>query len=214
MMLYLLAIGSPTNPVPASTWDAIARPTLTYQGLTYITTQAPLFIHQFSHAWFDFRNKRDAYANYFQNSTTATQAHKLFCLSLAGTYSGYKDTLWGISASDSQNGYVVWGGPPSIGPIDGSVVPYVAAGSLPFVASDCMRVLHTMREQYPGGWRKYGFVDAFNPLTGWYNADVIGIDLGISMLMAENYRTQFVWQQFMKNTEMVNAMTKTGFQPG
>lgn len=213
MMLYLLAIGSPTNPAPASSWDAFARPTLTYQGLSYITTQAPLFIHQYSHAWFDFRSKRDAYANYFQNSKTATQAHKLFCLSLAGSFSDYKDGLWGISASDSQSGYVAWGGPPSMGPIDGSVVPYTAAGSLPFAPTDCIRVLHTMREQYPGSWRKYGFVDAFNPLTSWYNADVIGIDVGISMLMAENYQTQFVWQQFMKNSEIVSAMTKTGFQP-
>ncbi|MBV9574166.1 MAG: hypothetical protein JOY93_08940, partial [Acidobacteriales bacterium] len=66
MMLYLLAIGSPTNPIPASSWDQIVRPTLTYQGLTYVTNyNAPLFIHQFSHAWFDFRNKQDAYSNYF-----------------------------------------------------------------------------------------------------------------------------------------------------
>ena len=62
----------------ASAWDAFTRPTLTYQGLTYITNlSAPLFIHQFSHAWFDFRNKRDKYTNYFNNSVTATQAHKL-----------------------------------------------------------------------------------------------------------------------------------------
>ena len=78
MMIYLLAIGSTTNPVAASAWDAFSRPTLTYQGLTYITNlNAPLFIHQFSHAWFDFRNKQDKYTNYFNNSVTATEAHKL-----------------------------------------------------------------------------------------------------------------------------------------
>lgn len=85
MMLYLLAIGSPTYPVPATSWDAFARPPCTFQGLTYITNlSAPLFIHQYSHAWFDFRNKTDKYTNYFNNSVAATQAHKLFCLSLEG----------------------------------------------------------------------------------------------------------------------------------
>ena len=108
MMIYLLAIGSTTNPVAASSWNAFARPSLTYQGLTYITNLgAPLFIHQYSHAWFDFRNKSDQYTNYFNNSVTATQAHKLFCLSLQGQWKDYQTNLWGISASDSASGYTV-----------------------------------------------------------------------------------------------------------
>ena len=116
MMLYLLAIGATMNPIPASAWQAFARPSLTYQGLTYITNSvAPLFIHQYSHAWFDFRNQQDAFANYFNNSVTATQAHKLFCESLASQFSDYSSSLWGITASDSVNGYVAWGGPPSLG---------------------------------------------------------------------------------------------------
>lgn len=119
MMLYLLAIGATVNPIPASAWQAFARPSLTYQGLTYITNLgAPLFIHQYSHAWFDFRNRQDAYANYFNNSITATQAHMLFCLALAGQFSDYSNNQWGITASDSAgNGYVAWGGPPSMGPM-------------------------------------------------------------------------------------------------
>ena len=213
MMIYLLAIGSPTNPVPASSWDAFARTTLTYQGITYITTTAPLFIHQYSHAWFDFRNKKDAYANYFDNSVKATQAHKAFCMSLGGNFSDYSDSFWGITSSDSANGYVAWGGPPQQGPIDGSVVPCATGGSIPFQSADCLKVLRYIRDNYPGAWAKYGFVDAFNPLKNWYNPDVIGIDVGITMLMAENYRTQFVWQTFMKNPEVISAMNKTGFQP-
>jgi hypothetical protein len=74
MMLYLLKIGSPTTLIPAGSWQQIARPTLNYYGLTYITTTAPLFIHQYSHAWFDSRSKQDAYADYFNNSVTATRA--------------------------------------------------------------------------------------------------------------------------------------------
>jgi hypothetical protein len=214
MMIYLLGIGSPTNPVSADTWTAWSRPTISFQGLTYISGNDPLFTHQYSHAWFDFRNKKDAYANYFDNSVTATKAHKLFCLSLASQFSDYSDNLWGISASDYSRGYTAWGGPPPQGPIDGSVVPYATGGSLPFVYADCISVLRTIRGTYgTKAWGLYGFVDAFNPLTGWYDADVLGIDLGITMLMAENYRTGMVWKTFMKNAEPVAAMQKVGFQP-
>jgi len=213
MMIYLLAIGSPTNPVPASSWDAFTRPVFTFQGITYITNlNAPLFIHQFSHAWFDFRNKSDKYANYFDNSAKATQAHKLFCLSLQGQWRDYQSNLWGISASDSANGYVAWGGPPSMGPIDGSIVPCAAAGSIPFVPGDCLTVLRNIRTQYPRTWQRYGFVDAFNPLSGWYDPDVIGIDVGITMLMAENQRSKFVWNTFMTNPEAQSAFQTVGLR--
>jgi hypothetical protein len=206
MMIYLLAIGSGTHRVPASCWDAFSRPNLSYQGLSYITNPtAPLFIHQFSHAWFDFRGKSDKYANYFDNSVTATRAHKLFCLSLRSQFPDYQENLWGMTSSDSSQGYVAWGGPPPMGPIDGSIVPCAAAGSLPFAPSDCIAVLRAIRTQYPRAWQRYGFVDAFNPLTNWYDPDVIGIDVGITMLMAENRRTSFVWNTFMRNPEAQRA---------
>ena len=212
MMLYLLGIGSPTYPLPPSAWSVFVRNPMQFQNYRYISGAAPLFIHQYSHAFFDFRNKQDAYANYFQNSITATQAHKLFCLSLAGQFPDYSDSLWGITASDSAHGYVGWGGPPATGPIDGTVVPAAAAGSVPFASSDALKVLRTIRGHYPSAWRKYGFVDAFNPLTGWADPDVVGIDTGISMLMAENARTGFVWQTFMRNPEAGTAMNLAGFR--
>jgi hypothetical protein len=212
MMLYLLAIGSTTFPVPTSSWNAFARPLITFQNYTYISGNDPLFTHQYSHAWFDFRNKQDAYANYFNNSVTATEAHKAFCLSLAGQFSDYSTNLWGITASDSVNGYVIWGGPPEIGPIDGSVVPCATGGSVPFVSSDCIAALRNIYATYPATWQRYGFVDAFNPLKGWYDTDALGIDLGIAMLMAENYRSNFVWNTFMKNPEAQAAMTAVGFK--
>lgn len=211
MMIYLLAIGSPTHPISASTWSAWTRPTYTYNGMTYISAGDPLFTHQFSHAWYDFRNQKDAYANYFDNSVTATKAHKQFCISLNSKFSDYSDTLWGITASDSMRGYTAWGGPPAMGPIDGSVVPCAAGGSLPFLYADCMKVLRTIRGYTPA-WSKYGFVDAVNPLKNWYNPDVIGIDVGITMLMAENQRTGFVWKYFMKNPEATKAMQLAGFK--
>ena len=212
MMLYLLGLGSSTYPLPADTWDAWSRPIFQYQGLTYIHAAVPLFADQYSHAWFDFRNKQDAYANYFQNSVTATQAHRLFCLSLHDQFSDYTSDLWGITSSDSVNGYVAWGGPPSIGPIDGTVVPAAAGGSLAFLPSDTITVLQTMNDTYGASARKrYWLVDAFNPLTGWYDADVIGIDVGIALLMAENARTQFVWNTFMKNAAAQRGMDRAGF---
>lgn len=213
MMIYLLAIGSPTHPVPASTWNAFARPSFTYQGLTYITNAiAPLFIHQYSHAWFDFRDKHDKYSNYFDNSVTATRAHKLYCLSLQPQFKDYQTNLWGITSSDSVSGYTAWGGPPPMGQVDGSVVPCAAGGSLPFLPADCMAVLRNIQAQYPKAWQRYGFVDAFNPMTGWYDPDVIGIDQGITMVMAENQRSNFVWSTFMTAPEIQLAFSAVGLK--
>ncbi len=214
MMIYLLAIGSPTHPVSPETWKAWSRPVIKYQGIEYMSGNDPLFTHQYSHAWYDFRGKRDAYTDYFENSVKATKAHKLFCLSLHDRFSDYSDDLWGITASDSAKGYTAWGGPPEQGKIDGTIVPCATGGSLPFVYEDCMRVLRNIRGRYgkKGAWGRYGFVDAFNPLTNWYNPDVIGIDVGITMLMAENKRTGFVWETFMKNKEAQRGMERAGFR--
>ena len=213
MMIYLLAIGSTTNPVPASAWDAFTRPLFTYQGLSYITNQgAPLFIHQYSQEWYDLRNRQDKYTNYFNNSVTATKAHKLFCLSLEPQFKDYQENLWGITASDSVTGYTAWGGPPAMGEPDGSIVPCATGGSLPFVPADCIAVLRNIREQYPRAWQRYGFVDAFNPLTNWYDPDVIGIDAGITMLMAENQRGGFVWNTFMTSPEAQSAVAAVGLK--
>lgn len=212
MMIYLLGIGSPTHPVPASTWDAWSRPKITYQGLEYISGNDPLFTHQYSHAWYDFRNKTDAYTNYFDNSVNATRAHKLFCLSLHDQFSDYNENFWGITASDYAKGYTAWGGPPPLGPLDGSLVPCATGGSLPFLYQDCLAVLSNLRSNYPKAWGRYGFVDAFNPLTGWYDPDVIGIDVGVTMLMAENQRSGLIWKTFMKNSEAQSAMQKVGFK--
>ncbi len=213
MMLYLLAIGSPTHPVDASTWQAWSRPRMSYAGFDFIGDSDPLFVHQYSHAWFDFRHKRDAYANYFENSVSATLAHRAFCLSLGKPFS---EDYWGISASDSAHGYTAWGGPDrngkGFGGVDGSVVPNAAAGSLPFAPRQCLRVLRSLKQRYPKAWGRYGLCDAFHPDADWYDPDVLGIDLGISVLMAENLRTGFVWETFMRNPEVKRAFEKVGFR--
>ena len=213
MMVYLLGLGSAPYPLRAGAWSAWKRSQFEYDGIRYIGSFAPFFVHQYSQAWFDFRNKHDHYADYFQNSIAATEAHRRFCLDLASQFPDYSDSLWGITASDSAKGYVVWGGPPQTGPIDGTVVPCAAGGSLAFLPAAAMRVLHTIKDQYGAqAWCRYGFVDAFNPLKKWYDTDVIGIDTGITMLMAENARTGFVWNTFMKNPEARRGMQRAGFQ--
>jgi hypothetical protein len=212
MMMYLLGLGSSTHPLPAETWSAWKRVTFEYDGIRYIGSFAPLFVHQYSQAWFDFRHKRDQYTDYFQNSIIATEVHRRFCMDLTSQFSDYSESLWGITASDSARGYVVWGGPPATGPIDGTVVPCAAGGSLPFLPQPAIHVLETMKNSYPRSWTRYGFVDAFNPLTNWYDTDVIGIDTGITMVMAENARTGFVWNTFMKNAEAVRGMQRAGFK--
>jgi len=211
MMLYLLGLGSLSHPLPAETWNAWNRTVFEYDGLRYIGSFAPLFVHQYSQAWFDFRDKRDRYADYFQNSVIATEVHRRFCLELSKQFPDYGSDLWGITASDSKDGYVVWGGPPETGPIDGSVVPSAAAGSLAFLPQPCLGVLKNIRNRYGQAWSRYGFVNAFNPLTKWYDTDVVAIDTGISMLMAENLRTGFVWKTFMKSPEAQHGFERAKF---
>ena len=149
MMMYLLGMGSTSHPLNSQAWFAWKRATFEYDGLRYIGSFAPLFVHQYSQAWFDFRHKRDRYADYFQNSIVATDAHRIFCLQLNEQFPDYSNALWGITASDSERGYVIWGGPLAIGPIDGTIVPAAAGGSLPFLPEESMRVLRTIHDHYP-----------------------------------------------------------------
>ena len=136
MILYVLAIGSPTHPIPAESWRAWRRPTVTFESYSYIGGPPPLFVHQYAHAWIDFRGWREPSGSrnidWFENSAIATRAHRAFSMSLAKEFPSYTPTMWGITASDSRKGYVAWGGPPREGPIDGSVVPSASAGSLMF----------------------------------------------------------------------------------
>ena len=215
LILDLLAIGSPTHPILPLSWRAWQRKRIAYAGYTYITG-GPLFTHQYSHAWVDFRNRRESwppYTDYFANSVAATRAHKEFCLSLANEFPGYSENVWGITASDSAKGYLAWGGPPRDPAIDGTVVPCAAGGSLMFTPDISLAALRAMREKF--GERvfgRYGFTDAFNPSTGWTGPDVIGIDVGIILLSAENLRSGNIWRWFMRNQEIPRAMRLAGLR--
>jgi hypothetical protein len=168
--------------------------------------------------WFDLRGLRDDHANYFRNSRLATIAQRQWCMEeLSKRFPTYGPDIWGITASDGPSGYHAWGGPRPDGRIDdgidGVVVPAAAAGSLGFEPRLCLDALRAMHRRYgEKGFVKYGFVDAFNPATGWYNADVIGIDVGPTVLMAENCRSGFVWKTFMSAPEAQAALKAAGFR--
>jgi hypothetical protein len=212
MILYALGLGSPTHPLPAESWYAWSRPATTFQTYTYVSHSDPLFVHQYSHAWIDFRGRRESGGkgiDWFENSVIATRAHKAFCLSLGHEFPGYREHVWGITASDSRKGYVAWGGPPRHPAIDGTVVPAAAGGSLVFAPDITVPALREMYRRFGSRiYGRYGFADAFHPTDGWVNPDVIGIDVGITLLSAENLRTGNVWRWFMANPEMAAAMKR------
>jgi hypothetical protein len=214
-LLYLLAIGSPAYSISPSSWYSLWRDRYRYEGHAYFTTVGvPLFMHQYAHAWIDYRNRRESRGDridYFVNSIEATLAHRAFCLNLAHDFPAFASDIWGITASDSAKGYLAWGGPPRDPEIDGTLVPSAAGGSLMFTPDLSLLALRAMHEKYGQKvYGKYGFIDAFNPKSGWFDSDVISINAGIILLSAENSRNGNVWKWFMQNREIPQALEKVG----
>ncbi len=209
-LLYMLALGSPTHPSAQSSWLAWSRsPAVTYDGLHFITADdAALFTVQYPQAWFDLRGQTDSRGlNYYQNAQTATQAQRQMSIDLSSKYPDYGPNLWGLTPSEGPNGYTVWGGPPATGPIDGTVVPTAPGGSLAFTPRLSLNVLENMQQTYGATvYQKYGLVDAFNPLTHWTSSLVLGIDVGMTLIAAENSRSSSVWNSFMQNSAAKQAM--------
>ncbi len=218
-ILYLMAIGSPRHSIPSDSWYAWLRPEVRYEQWKFISG-GPLFTHQFSHAWVDFRHQKDgdpSFIDYFENSQIATYAHRDFCISLKTKYAGYGPDMWGVTVSDSPSGYVSWGGSTTPGQVNGTLVPCAAAGSLMFAPEICLPVLRQMHAVYGEQiYQRYGFTDAFNPnwrdAKLWVDQDVIGIDVGITLLSIENLLTENVWRWFMRNAYIQSAMERVGFR--
>ena len=119
--------------------------------------------------------------------------------------------MWGLTASDSEPGYIAWGAPPREPAIDGTVVPCAPAGSLMFTPDITLPTLKAMKSEYGNRvYKKYGFVDAFNPHSKWTASDVIGIDLGISLAGSENLRSGKIWYWFMQNDEIRRGLRRSG----
>ena len=214
-ILYMLATASPAHSISPASWYALWRDRYRYEGYAYFTTiGVPLFMHQYAHAWIDYRGRREQrgdHIDFFENSVNATLAHRAFCMNLKYDFPTYGPNMWGITASDSAKGYLAWGGPPRDPAIDGTVVPSAAGGSLMFTPDLSIAALRAMRDKYGDNvYGRYGFVDAFNPGTGWVDSDVIGINVGIMLLSAENARTGNIWRWFMGNREIPRAMERIG----
>jgi hypothetical protein len=215
-ILYLLAIASPTHPISPQAWYAWKRNPNVYGLYRYIGT-TPLFTYQFSHAFFDFRHRKDragAGVDWFANSVTATRANRQFCIDLAKNFPGYSSNIWGITCSFSAQGYVSWGGPPLDLRIDGTVVPAAAGGSLMLAPEICLPALQAMKARFGSKiYGRYGFTDAFEPDGKWISQDVLGLNLGITLLSAENLRSGKLWSWFMASPEAVRALALAGFRP-
>jgi hypothetical protein len=218
MILYLLALGSPTHPVPTTTWNywMSGYQWTTQYGQTYVIFP-PLFGHQYSHCWVDFRQRQDAFGRvrnitYFENSRRATLAQRAYASANPGHWTGYSDSLWGLTASDIKGGYNARGAPPAMND-DGTITPTAPIGSIAFAPDEVIPVVRNMFQNYPLLWGPYGFRDAFNlsVAPAWYDTDYLGIDQGPIVLMIENHLTGSVWNRFMLNPDVQTGLTRAGF---
>ena len=241
MLLYVLAIGSPTHAVDSTAWTLWTN---TYQwGTFYGQTHvgfAPLFGHHYSHVWIDFRGIRDAYVqgrgiDYFENSRRATYAQRAYAYANPNGWRGYSDRIWGLTASDgpadvtltlngrSRQFHTYWARGASFTeiPDDGTLAPTAPGGSVPFAPEIAIPTLLTMRQTYGDNlFSTYGFRDAFNPTytpagpAGWFDVDYLGIDQGPILAMIENYRSDLIWRLMRGNAHIVRGLCRAGFTGG
>ena len=241
MILYILALGSPTHPVDTSAWSQWTAPYQwgTFYGQTHVGF-APLFGHLYSHAWIDFYKIQDAYMrgrgiDYFENSRRATYAQQSYAAANPGGWTGYSDRIWGLTASDGPgdvtltlggrsrqfHGYWARGASFTETPDDGTIAPTAAGGSIPFAPEIAIPAIWAMRQTYGASlFSTYGFRDAFNPTytassaAGWFDVDYLGIDQGPIVAMIENYRTGLIWRLMRGNAYIVRGMCRAGFTGG
>ncbi len=219
LYLYILAAGTNLSE-PQKAYDAWLSGydwKETYPGLAHVIFP-PLFGHQFSHMFIDFRGLSDEYLHqkgidYFENSRRATLSNWKYCIENPNGWVGYDSLTWGISACDGPGdfekdgkrffGYAGRGasGPDDHIIDDGTITPEAAGGSIPFAPEICIPSLKNMYDKYgdKGLWGKYGLKDAFNLTVNWYDKDYLGLDQGPIVIMIENFRTGLVWKYAMKD---------------
>ena len=215
-LVYLIGLGSPTHPLPESSWDAYSsgngfewiKP---YRDIGAFMTpsgimQPHAYLYQFPACWYDFRNKKDNYANYWEVSVNALKANKRYTQNW-GSMVGYSEELWGWTACAGRNGYIGFSKP-----YNGTLAPSAVVASLPFLPEVSLKSAKYMYKKYGEKiWGKYGFVDSFNPHQDWYDDGFIGIDKGNEVLMIENFRSEGVWQVFMQNPFVQKGLEKAKF---
>jgi hypothetical protein len=238
LLVYLLGLGSPTFPLPPESyaaycstysWKKIYGRELLYSG--------PLFTHQLSHLWVDFRGLRDAFmrehdSDYFENSRQATYVHQEYARHNPLEFSGYGEFSWGITANDGPGwekravhgverqffDYCARGAP--FGPDDGTLAPWVVVASLPFAPEIVIPTVRAMSKLDLGMTKRYGFKPSFNQTyampdspTGWWVTPYhFGIDQGPVALMIENYRTGLIWNITRRSPFITAGLVRAGFQ--
>jgi hypothetical protein len=237
MLLYVLALGSPTHAIDARAWESWTR---SYRWEGGHVAFGPLFGHQYSHIWIDFRGIQDAYMrskgiDYFVNSARATYANRDRCIANPGGWKGYGDLVWGLTASDGPvpaaaeatqgakpfHAYWARGASPAGADDDGTIAPTAVGGSVPFAPEVTIPALVHLRERFGDRlYGRYGFRDAFNLSypdasgEGWFDDQYLAIDQGPILLMVENYRTGFVWNLLKKSPYVVAGLRRAGFTGG
>jgi hypothetical protein len=242
LFLYVLGLGSPTYPLPASayeywvstyTWDR-------HYGEEYLQF-TPLFGFQYSQCWIDFRDLHDAYTrakgvDYFEISRRATNVNRNYAKANPHKWRDYGENIWGFTACDGPGdtsfvadgrrrifrGYSARGSSTEYEDDDGTIAPTAPGGSVPFAPDICIPALKAMRVRYGDSlFTSYGFRDAFNPTfvtprspNGWFDKDYLGIDQGPIVLMIENYRSSFVWNVMKTNRYIVEGLRRAGFSGG
>lgn len=238
LILYVLALGSPTHPIKH---DHYAAWTATYQwenlyGIDFLYA-GPLFIHQFSHAWIDFRGLRDEFmrekrCDYFENSRRATQIQREYARRNPHRFRGYDEDCWGLTACDGPSqppaqlageqrrlfGYAARGVP--YGPDDGTLGGWAALASLPFAPELTVRTARRMLERYPEMYPQLQYASSFNPSLAvdagpaWVSPGHFGLDQGIVLLMIENHRSELIWRLLRDCPTIRNGLRYAGFRGG
>jgi hypothetical protein len=215
MNAYLLAIASPTHPIPASCYyDGFAdgyKNGYRYYGFIQWASafETPMFWTQYPFLGFDPRNKFDNICNYFENSRNIALIDRAYCMDNPGGFADYSDVVWGLTASDDPWFYFAH----APGDADnGTITPTAAISSMPYTPAESIAALKYFYYHYGSSlWGPFGFFDAFNPTASWTASDYIAIDQGTIVPMIENYRTALCWDLFMSNPEISPMLESIGW---
>ncbi len=230
--LYVLAAGSGMKNAEQGykTWLKSYQWYTPYKGLSHVAFP-PLFGHQFSQAFIDYRGLVDEYMkgkriDYFENSRRATYVQRQYAQDNPKGWVGYDSLCWGVTASDGppdkynfdDKKFLGYAGRGSSGPgfnyfDDGTIAPYASLSSLPFAPEIVLPAIESMNKKYGKKlWGKYGYYDAFNPTAKWIDNDFLGIDEGPMLIMIENFRTGLVWNYVMKDPIIQKGLNRLGFE--
>lgn len=168
----------------------------------------PLFFAHYSFLGLNPKGLKDRYADYWEQNVNHAMIHYRYCVDNPKNFKGYGENSWGLSASDTYNGYNAhspendWG----------TITPTAALASFPYTPEQSMKALkHFYYDLGDKLWSEYGFVDAFNPTQDWYASSHLAIDQGPIIVMIENYRTGLLWNLFMKDPDIQRGLAKLGF---